>query len=124
MALDQATSLSLARIAVGAASWANPELGLKYAQLDPEAPQSPYLLRLFGARDVALGLVTLLAKPEHKPALLKVGLAVDAADGGAAVLALQKKQVDTVPGVILAGAAGAAVLAGVIALSQQRTPKA
>lgn len=120
--MDQATTLSLARIAVGAAAWAKPELGLKSAMLDPEAPQSPYLLRLFGARDVALGAITLLAKPDHKPALLRVGLAVDGADGAAAVLALQKKAVEPVAGALLAGAAGAAILAGVVALSQQRRP--
>src|SRR5690349_17175042 len=114
MALDQTTSLSLARIAVGAAAWANPELGLRSAMLDPAAPQSAYLLRLFGARDVALGVITLFAKPELKPALLRVGLGVDSADAAAAVIALQKKQVESIPGAVLAGAAGAAVLAGVV----------
>ena len=124
MALDQATTLSLARIAVGAAAWANPELGLRSAMLDPEAPQSPYLLRLFGARDVALGAITLLAKPGLKPALLRVGLAVDGADAAAAAVALQKKQVEPLVGAVLAGAAGAAVLAGLVALGQQRKPVA
>jgi len=118
--MDQATTISLARIAIGAAAWANPELGLKSAMLDPESPQSPYLLRLFGARDVALGAITLFAKPEHKPALLRVGLAVDGADGAAAVLALQKKAVEPIAGAVLAGAAGLAIVAGFIALGQQR----
>jgi len=122
MALDHATTLSLARIVVGAAAWASPELSLKSAMLDPAAPQSPYLLRLFGARDMALGLVTLLAAPEYKRALLGVGLAVDGADAAAAVLAVQKKAVEPVAGAVLAAGAGAAILAGLVAVGQQGKP--
>jgi hypothetical protein len=118
--MDNATSLSLARIVVGTAAWAAPELSLKAGMLDPSAPQSPYMLRLFGARDAALGLITLLAKPDHKPALLKVGLAVDAADAAAAVRAMQQRQLKPPAGITLAGAAAAAVVAGVVALGQQR----
>ena len=118
--MDNATVLSLARIAVGAAAWANPELSLRAGMLDASAPQSPYLLRLFGVRDAALGAITLLAAPEHKPALLRLGLGVDGADTGAAVIALRKKQLETLPGAVLAGAGALAVVGGLVALSQQR----
>jgi hypothetical protein len=118
--MDNATSLSLARIAIGAAAWAAPELSLRAGMLDAHAPESPYLLRLFGARDVALGAVTLFAAPEHKPALLRVGLAVDAADAGAAVMALRSRRLSTRTGAVLTGAAGAAMVAGLVALGQQR----
>ena len=117
--MDNATSLSLARIVVGAAAWAAPELSLKGAMLDATAPQSPYLIRLFGARDVALGAVTLLAAPEHKPALLKVGIGVDAADAAAAVHALSQGKLSKGAGITLAAAAGAAVAAGIAALAQR-----
>ncbi len=117
--MDNATSLSLARIVVGAAAWAAPELSLKGAMLDAGATQSPYLLRLFGARDVALGAATLLAAPEHRSTLLKIGLGVDAGDTAAAVLALSQGQVSKPTGVILAAAAGAAVAAGFAALAQR-----
>lgn len=118
--MDNATSLSLARIAVGAAAYVAPDVSLRAGMLEPTAPQSPYLLRLFGARDVALGAITLLARPEHKPALLTVGLAVDAADATAAVRALQHGQLQPPTGVALAGMALAAVVTGVVALRQQR----
>ncbi len=118
--MDNATSLSLARIAVGAAAWAAPEFGLKAALLDPTAPQSPYLVRLFGARDVALGAITLLAGPEHKPALLRVGLGVDGSDLVASLLAWRERAVTPVTGAVLAGATVAALAAGVAALGQQR----
>ena len=118
--MDQTTTLSLARIVVGAAAWLAPQPSLKAALLDAKAPQSPYLLRLFGARDVALGTITLLAPPAGKPALLKVGLAVDSADAGAALLALKAGQLKPVVGVVMAGAAAGAVVAGVQALGQQK----
>lgn len=118
--MDNATSLALARIGVGAAAWAAPELGLRAALLDDSAPESPYLVRLFGARDLALGAVTLLASPERKPALICIGMAVDALDAGAAVLALRKQQLRTTAGVVLAAAAGGAVVSGAAALGQQR----
>jgi hypothetical protein len=119
--MDNAISLSLARIVVGTAAWAAPDLSLKAAMLDPTAPQSPYMLRLFGARDVALGAITLMAKPEHKPALLKVGLAVDGADAAAAARAVQLGQLKPPTGAALAGMALAAVVAGVVALGQQQS---
>ena len=118
--MDNATTLSLARSAVGAAAWAAPEFSLKAGMLDPAAPESPYLLRLFGARDAALGLVTLLAAPEHKASLLMVGVGVDAADTAAAVRALQHRRLGTATGVTLAAAAAAALLTGAGALAQHR----
>ena len=118
--MDNATSLSLARIAIGTAAWVAPELSLRAGMLDASAPQSPYMLRLFGARDTALGVITLAAKAEHRPALLKVGLAVDAADAAAAVRALQAGQVRTPAGATRAGLAGVAVVAGIVALREQQ----
>jgi hypothetical protein len=118
--MDNATTLSMARIVIGAATWIAPEFSLKAAMLDPTAPQSPFMLRLFGSRDVALGLITLMAKPEHKPSLLKVGVAVDAGDVAAALQALRAEQVKPPTGIALAAVAGSAVVAGVVALKQHQ----
>jgi hypothetical protein len=118
--MDNATALSLARIAAGAGAWATPELGLKVAMLDPTAPQAPYLMRLFGVRDLALGAVTLLASPDHKPALLKLGLLVDAADAAAGVMAYRAGAVKPPTGFALTAMALSGVLAGVVALGQQK----
>ena len=118
--MDNATLLSLARIAVGTAAWIAPEQSLKVGMLDHTAPQSPLMLRLFGVRDLALGAITLMATPAARPALLKVGLAVDAADAAAAVRALQHGQVKPPAGTALAGVALGAVVAGVVALDQQK----
>ena len=118
--MDNATLLSLARIAVGTAAWIAPEMSLKAGMLDHTAPQSPFMMRLFGVRDAALGAITLMATPAAKPALLKVGLAVDAADAAAAVRALQHGQVKPPAGMAMAGVALAADVAGAVALGQQQ----
>ena len=118
LATDQATSLSLARIVLGGAAWVAPERALRATMLDPAA-QSPYLLRLFGARDVALGAITLMAAPSLKPTMLKIGIAVDAADAAAGALATRSGAVRPLTGALVTGAAAAAVVAGVVALGQQ-----
>ena len=114
---DQATSLAIARIVVGTVSWIAPEKSLRASMLD-NAPQSPFLLRLFGIRDAALGAVTLMAAPSARPALIKLGMAVDGADAAAALLALRSGAVRTSTGVIFAGVALGAVAAGAVASGQ------
>jgi hypothetical protein len=120
--MDNATTLSVARIALGAAAWVAPGLTLKALLLDQEDAQAPFLLRLFGARDVALGVVTLLAAPEARPALLKVGVAVDASDAAAVGIAARGGALRPLPAAMVAGTASTAVVTGLIALRQR--PKA
>jgi hypothetical protein len=116
--MDQATSLAYGRIAVGAVAWIAPKKALRAGLLDTESPQSPYLMRLFGVRDVALGAITLMAPAPSRPALLKLGLAVDGADVAAALLALKAGQLKGGPALAMVGAAGTAVLAGSRALAE------
>ncbi len=118
--MDNATTLSLARIAIGVGGWAAPELGLKVAMLDPTAPHSPYLMRLFAVRDIALGAITLLATPDAKPALLKLGVLVDLGDAAAAALSLRAGTMKPPTGVALASVGASAAVAGMIALAQRR----
>lgn len=115
---DNATSLSIARIVIGGAAWAAPGTALKLGMLQ-STPQAPYLLRLFGARDVALGAMALMAPAAVRPALLKIGVAVDGADAAAAALALKSGALRPAAGAVLAGAALSAVVAGVAALEQE-----
>src|SRR5207245_5660578 len=45
------------RVAIGVTAWLFPNLAGRLFGLDPESnPQAPYLARLFGVRDIALGL--------------------------------------------------------------------
>lgn len=116
---DQATSIALARIAVGATAWIAPDRSLRVGTL-AGTQQSTFLMRLFGVRDAALGALTLMAAPSARPALLKVGMAVDGADAAAALLALRSGAVRTSTGVVFTGLALAAVAAGAVGIGQQR----
>jgi hypothetical protein len=119
-ATDQTTSLSIARIVIGAASWVAPETALRLGLMNPSGPSSPFILRMFGAREVALGAVTLMAGPSTRPAMLKVGMAVDSADAAAGVLAIRSGALRPAVGAAMTGMAIAAIAAGAAGLGQQR----
>ena len=116
--MDNLTGLSLGRIALGGLAWAAPTLGLKSLTFEGK-PQASYLFRLFGARDVALGVLTLMAPPSQRLALVKAGIAVDAADAGAGLLALRGGAVSKPMGVALTAVGAVAAVTGVIAYGQQ-----
>jgi hypothetical protein len=75
--------------------------------------------RLFGSRDVALGAATLLAKGTARRNLVIAGIAVDAADAGAAGLGFQDKSIKPVPAALLAGVALVAVGQGIVSLRKK-----
>jgi hypothetical protein len=115
---DLARSLACTRVAFGVGTWLAPRAGLAVTLLDPTAPQSPYLLRLFAAREAALGAVTLLAIGQREP-LLRVGLVVDALDAAAGLSAVRSGSVGKATG-ILTGVAAGGVAIGTMALVQAR----
>jgi hypothetical protein len=78
---SQVTTLAVIRLAVGGGSWLAPKVAGGAFGLDAEAnPQSPYLARLFGVRDAALGVGLLTTTGEARKQWLKIGIACDAAD--------------------------------------------
>lgn len=115
--MDNVNALSAARIVMGAAAWLAPEHRLWSTLLHTPA-QSPYTMRLFGAREVALGAMTLLADRSARPTLLKVGIAVDSADAVASVLATRSGSLGTARGLLLTAVAAAGVGTGVAGLQQ------
>ena len=81
------TGLALGRAAVGVASWLLPSLSMRILGVDPAThPAMPPILRLFGARDAAMGLAYLTAGEQERKRWLAIGMAVDAADAAAALL--------------------------------------
>lgn len=115
--MNPVIGLSLGRIAVGAAAVANPELAARTFQLDPVSNrQLPYVLRLFGAREIALGLVTLFAGGRTRRGVIAVGVAVDAADAATAYLAMQDGTVSKKTAYTLLAPAAGAVASGLLAL--------
>ena len=111
------TGLSLGRIAVGAVSFAKPSLAASMFGLDiANNPQGPYLARLFGSREIAIGTATLLARGTTKRNLVLAGIGVDLADAATGVLGIQDKTVPVRTGVMLIVPAIGAVLSGIAGL--------
>ena len=105
------------RIAVGATSWAAPNFGGKLFGLEPDAnPQAPYLGRLFGVRDLALGIGPLRAKKKAQDNWIELGIMCDAADAAAAFLGGGKGYLSPTTTAMVAAPAIAATALGIIAL--------
>lgn len=80
------STLAGLRLAIGAASWGTPRVAGKLFGLDASAnPQSPYLARLFGVRDVALAWGALGSEGDAQRQWLVAGLACDLADAAAGI---------------------------------------
>ncbi len=108
------------RIAVGALSWLTPRPAGKLFGLDAAAnPQSPYLARLFGVRDIALAYGTMSNEGEAQRQWLTVGVACDAADAVAGIAGGRRGYLPKVASVLVTGTAIAAAALGAIALRQE-----
>ncbi|BBY29118.1 DUF4267 domain-containing protein [Mycolicibacterium sediminis] len=74
------------RIGIGALAWANPELTSRLFGFPAPDAQGRYLWRLFGVRDLAVGLGTVTSSGDRRRTWARVGMACDVADGAAGVL--------------------------------------
>jgi hypothetical protein len=110
---DHVKNLALGRIAIGAASWAAPNLVARSMFLKPETQQA-LSYRLFGVRDFALGLATLDSTPEHRKWALQLGILCDVGDALAAVQGNREGSLPTptaaITGVLASGAVGIGLL--------------
>src|SRR3954447_7065814 len=105
------------RTVVGASAWLAPRLSGKGFGLDADAnPQSPYLGRLFGARDVAMGIGTMQSTGAARDQWLKLGVGVDIADAIAAVAAGRAGYLPPVSAALVFAPAIAGVFLGIAAL--------
>lgn len=116
--MNPVTGLSLGRIALGAVALANPALAARSLQLDGVgSPQVPYVLRLFGSREIALGVVTLLVRERRaRRGLIGLGVAVDAADVATAYVAMREGSVSRKTAMTLVGPAVGAIGSGLVGL--------
>lgn len=111
---NPALGLAAARIAIGGVAVAAPDLGAKLFRLSPDTNrQLPFMTRLFGGREIALGAATLLASGRDQRTLVWLGVGVDAIDAAAAVLAARGGAVSRPTGGTLAAPALAAIVSGV-----------
>jgi hypothetical protein len=111
------------RIVIGVGAWLFPNLAGRLFGLDPESnPQAPYLARLFGARDVALGLGALGAEGEARRRWLMAGLGCDLADAAAGVAGGRGGYLSPLTTVMVTGTALSAAGLGAKALGSGEPP--
>jgi hypothetical protein len=120
--MNPVTLLSLGRIAVGVASIAKPDLVAK--QMVGQAEDPPVITQWFGNREIALGLVTLLARGGHRRTLVLAGMAVDAADAGTSYTAMQSGALPKRLAVPAIAVAAGAVLSGLLGLRVKKKASA
>lgn len=107
------------RTTIGTGAWLAPNLSGRLFGLDPDAnPQASYLGRLFGVRDIALGVGLGASSGADRQQWLRIGVACDLADAAAGLLAgrsgaLPKRATLLVTATALAAAAlGVAAMRG------------
>ncbi len=106
--------ISGGRIFAGALSWASPKLSSRVFLLgrsDPDG-RTGLLARLFGVRDLALGLALQHPSADVRKLALQAGVAIDSADVVASILAVRAGA----PKSSLLGAASGAALFVVLGL--------
>jgi hypothetical protein len=108
------------RIAVGAASWVAPRLAGRSFGLDAQAnPQSPYLARLFGVRDLALAWGAISTEGDARRQWLVAGIACDAADALAGVAGGRGGYLPKATSALVTGIALSAAALGAAALNEE-----
>jgi hypothetical protein len=91
ISLDRSTAARVtlvARCSLGAASLVAPRLTIRMLQLDPEPnPSAEFLIRIFGVRDIFLGVAPFLISDPGRGTILGSATGVDLTDLAAAALA-------------------------------------
>jgi hypothetical protein len=114
---DTVNRLAALRILIGVASWATPRIAGRLFGLDARAnPQAPYLARLFGARDIALGWGALSSEGEAQRQWLLAGVACDIADAAAGIAGGCGRYLPKLTTVLVTGTALSAAALGAAAL--------
>ena len=110
---DTAKALAIGRLVIGAVALLFPALAARLFMLDVKSnPQLPYMTRLFAARELAVGGMSLAAPESARTAMAGLGMAVDGSDAVAGFAATRAGIVSKSVGVILTVAALGAMAAG------------
>ena len=119
--MNPVTGLALGRIAIGIVSLLSPGLAAALFRLDrANNPQLPYLSRMFGSREIALGALTLASSGATQRNMVLGGIAVDAADAASGFLAGRDGLVSKPTSAFLTLPALGAVAAGVVGILAAR----
>lgn len=117
--LSHIKSLAITRLAVGGSAFATPRLAGGAFGLDAEAnPQAPYLARLFGVRDAALGIGILTSTGDARRQWLLIGVGCDAADALAGIAGGRAGYLPKSTSTVVTATALSAIVMGVLALRE------
>jgi hypothetical protein len=109
------------RASIGAGAWIAPRLAGRLFGLDAAAnPQLPYVGRLFAARDVALAAGLGLSNGRSRRLWLQLGIACDAADSVAGLLAGRNREISSVSTVLVTAPALMGIGLGIAELQANR----
>jgi len=109
------------RLLIGVGGMLAPRFGARLFGLEPERnPGLPYTMRLFAVRDAALGAGLLGADPRDRGRWVGLGLASDASDVAAALLAGRSGALNKRAAALTAVAALSAVALGLAAKGAER----
>jgi hypothetical protein len=118
-------ALGALRIAVGLLSWLAPNLAGTLFGLNPARnPQAPFLARLFGVRDLALGVGVLVSRGDARRPWLMAGIGCDVADAAAAGLGYRAGYLGAPTTALLTAPALAGAALGAAALADVQTEPA
>ena len=110
---DTAKAIAIGRIVIGAVALLFPALAARLFMLDVKSnPQLPYMTRLFAARELAVGGMSLAAPENARTTMTGLGMAVDGSDAFAGIAATRAGIVSKPVGVLLTAAALGAMGAG------------
>ncbi|HEY1590566.1 MAG TPA: hypothetical protein VGF81_02145 [Solirubrobacteraceae bacterium] len=113
------------RAAIGSGAWLMPRFSGRLFGLDPDAnPQAPYLARLFGVRDVVLGVGLNSSSGAERQQWLRLGVACDLADAAAGVLAGRSGALPKRATLLVTATALAAAAMGIAAMRGEETETA
>ena len=105
--------LAASRIAAGTGAWAAPGLAARLFGADPKTnPAALFIVRTFGARDIAMGVGVAGSQGKERDRWLVLGVLVDALDAAAALLAVRSRRVPVALGLAATGTATASIAAG------------
>lgn len=114
------TLLGVLRIGVGTGGWIAPSLAARlFAPGSVNPAQAPFLVRIYGVRDVVLGAGMLASDGEARRNWLIGGVVCDAADAVAALLGSRAGHLPAPVAALVAAPALGGVALGLIALGEE-----
>ena len=117
---DTAKALAVGRVVLGTVALLFPTLAARLFMLKVKSnPQLPYMTRLFAAREIALGALSLTAPESARTSMVGLGIAVGS-DAIAGIAATRSGAVSKPVGALLTGGALAAVAAGASTFANRR----